>query len=497
MSGFGKKIMNRRLFLTGAAGVTFSLPFLDAFQGKAAIAAGNDQVSPRFFVAVRSGNGVQQAYGNEGENFWPMQNGALTAAMMRDTTNGKMRATGELADYAEKLLFVSGTKYSWPGNGCGHSGGGNQCLTATPPSQTPSGNRSLGTGESLDNFIQRTLCPNDTEPLTLISGRASSYLEEVLSFRRPAEGETNGRLRSAERDPWEAYKSIFGLPDDNTGMLENYVGVQRKSINDLMREQLDRLKNNNALSRSDLNRIDLHQQSIRDLETRMMECHLPETRWKEIQNAGESGTHDREDNEEDMTHMMMDIIALSFACDLKRAATLQIGAGNDPTAYREISNYPFHWISHRIQGNGATGSAPVINDAAGLHHLIDRLQMRRFRYLLEKLTEYSTASGTILDSSVALWTNDLASGVGHSYRNLPHIIAGSADGYLKTGQYLDARDTGNKADDGWVAHSQMFNTIANAVGVGEALGKPVDDFGHKGDARNAAAKGGEINGMKA
>lgn len=131
-----------------------------------------------------------------------------------------------------------------------------------------------------------------------------------------------------------------------------------------------------------------------------------------------------------------------------------------------------------------------------LHHKIDRLQLRRFKYLLDRLEEQTTSTGTLLDSSVALWTNDLGSGLAHSYSNLPYIIAGSGGGYLKTGQFIDAGDTGAK-DGKYVSHGQIFNTLLNAVGVGEVKGAPITDFGHKGGNGHKKPKGGEIPGMKA
>jgi hypothetical protein len=496
-----KKTTSRRVFLKGAMGVTMALPFLDAFGGKQALAAGNDEIAPRFFVCVRGGNGVRQEAGSEPEKFWPMDTGPLTPQMLTQTDgDGDIRAVGELADFSEKLLLVSGTKYNYPGNGCGHSGGGNQCLTATPPSDTPEGNRSLATGESIDNMIQRLLCPDDPEPLTLASGRSSSYLDEVLSYREPPAGETNAILRSAERSPWEIYKSIFGQPDEmSSDLLEQEIAMRRKSVNDLLREQLTALRSNPALSRQDLIRLELHQDSIRDLEVRMMECHLPQQRWAEFEDADENDLHTDPVNTETITKMMMDVVALAFACDLKRAATLQIGNGNDQTVYSiDGPEYPFHWISHRIQGDGASGSAPPIDDAADLHYQIDRVHMRWFKYLLEQLDQYTTATGTLLDDTVAIWTNDLANGVGHSYRNLPYVIAGSGGGYLRTGVHIDARDSGgNAAGDGWVPHNQVFNTVLNAVGVGEAMGAPVTDFGHKGGDGHEQPNGGEIDGMKA
>lgn len=488
---------SRRVFLKGAFGVSMALPFLDAFAAREAFASGNDQITPRFFVAVRSGNGVRQEAGSEAEKFWPMQRGQLTAGMMTQTDGeGDMRSIGELADHASKLLIIDGTRYMFPGNGCGHSGGGNQCLTGTPPSQTPDGNRSLATGESLDNRIQRALCPNDPEPLTLAAGRSSSYLNEVLSYRAPSAGSPNGVLRAAERNPWEAYKSLFGTPDEmSSSLLDEQIASRRLSVNDLLRDQLTALRSSPALSREDLQRLDLHQQSIRDLENRMMDCHLPTQRWAELEEADVNNLHTDPVNTEEITYMMMDVIALCFACDLKRAATLQVGNGNDQTVYNiNGPDYPFHWISHRIQGDGASGSAPPIDNAADLHYQIDRVQLRLFKYLLDQLDQYTTPTGTLLDDSVAMWTNDLGNGVGHSYNNMPYIIAGSGGGYLRQGVYIDARDTGTPSGS-YVNHAQIFNTVLNAVGVGEAEGAPVDDFGHKGSDQFEQAPGGELGGM--
>lgn len=493
--------LTRRRFLrgaAGAAGVVMALPMLEGLvsPGRGELRADPGQ-RPVFFVALRAGNGVAQQTGNEPERFWPVERGQLTRELLlRGDVNGP-RAVSELADWANKLLIVDGCKYSYPGNGCGHSGGGNQCLTAAPPSGTPAGNRSLAMGESLDNLIERTLNPGRPEPLTLMGGKTSSYLNEVLSYGQPLGGETNGRLRSAQRNPWEVYLSIFGDPNAASGdVLYNQVATQRKSVNDLMREQLNRLKRSPKLSQSDVSRLELHQQSIRDLEQRMVACHLPDADWGPIKQAGDAGEWRNDANAEQMLYMMMDVVALAFACDLKRAATIQIGNGNDQTIY-DVGGprFPFHWISHRIQGDGDMGAS--IGDAPLLHHKVDRIQLGWFRYLIERLDAYKTDQGTLLDDTIALWTNDLATGPPHGYRNLPYIIAGSGGGYLRQGAYVDARATGQKASDNWVPHNQLFNTILNAVGIRKADGSPVDDFGHKGGEGHDAARGGEISGIKA
>ena len=498
----GGLAFDRRMFLKGAFGVTVALPLLESVVpgGGPSVARAADPSAPVHFVCVRSGNGVVQKTSKEEEKFWPMDLGPLTRdAMRRTDAAGDMRSIAELADYADDLLIVSGCKYLYPGNGCGHSGGGNQCLTATPPSDYPEKNKSLATGESVDNLIQRKLQPGAPEPLTLMGGRTSGFLNEVLSYAPPLAGETNGRLRSAERNPWEVYKSIFGDPatQDQSDYLHNQIAEQRRSVNDLLREQFDHLKRRPYLSQADRQRLEQHQAAVRDLEKKMLACHLPDTDWGPIKQAGESGAWRDEVNAEQMIYMMMDIIALSFACDLKRSATLQIGNGNDGTRYQiDGPTYPFHWISHRIQGDGGSGSAPPIDNAADLHRQIDRLQLRYFKYLVDRLAERTTPTGRLLDQCVALWTNDLSSGPCHSYRNLPYIIAGSGGGYLKTGHFIDARDTGQKESDGWVYHGQFFNTVINACGVRKDNGDLVDDFGHKGGLNKSPGKGGEIPGMK-
>ncbi|MEM9492754.1 MAG: DUF1552 domain-containing protein, partial [Myxococcota bacterium] len=173
-----------------------------------------------------------------------------------------------------------------------------------------------------------------------------------------------------------------------------------------------------------------------------------------------------------VAEMMMDLIALSFACDLNRTATLQIGTGNDQTRYYidgELQN-TFHRISHRIDSDGDSGD-PIPN-ADLKHHAIDRIFARMFRHLLDRLSMYTGPSGgPLLDDCLSLWTNDLSNGPPHSYRNIPQIIAGSAGGFLRTGQYVDA---------GNVTHNKFLNTVLSAVGLTGAGGGYYDSFGDAG-----------------
>jgi hypothetical protein len=449
------KPVARRAFLRGAGGVMLSLPFLETLAPRRVRA--QPMAAPRYTVFIRQANGVAQAGNNEPERFWPHNLGALTTASLQAEPD---RAVSELAKYASKLLLVAGTKFGFPGNGCGHSGGANQVLTAAKVSDDPKGQYSLAMGESVDNRMARELNPEAREPLTLLTGPTQGYLPIVLSYRGAKQ------LRGAENDPFNVYKRMTGLAGMDAATIAQ-VATRRKSVNDLVRGQLQSFLARPDLSASDRQRLDLHLSAVRDVEVKMA-CTLPDMRQRELDAINPVDGN----NYLAVTQMHMDLVALSFACDYSRVATIQMGGGNDATEFTipgflNGQKLPrFHQISHRIYSDGATGD-PIMG-AQDMHHEIDKLHARLFIYLLDKLSSYAAPSGSLLDNAVAAWTNDLGHGVSHTYANIPWVLAGSYGGFLKQGLYVNA---------GNVTHNQLLNTLLTGMGVHKADGSPVDDFG--------------------
>ena len=432
---------SRRLVLRGLGGAVLALPWLESVRPNR---AGAGPSTPHPIVFLRQANGVQQADLGEPEQFWPRATGPLTTLATTDTD----RAVSELAAYQDRLLLVRGTRFAYPGNGCGHSGGGNQCLTAARVSDDPAGNRSLALGESADNYVARHFPNNGGEPLTLYTGPRGGYIDEVLSYRGPLD------LRAAEDDPYGAYLRMIGGETVDV-LLDN----RRRSVNDLVREQMTALMARPELSSADRARLQLHFDSIRDFE--VLTCRLAEDEEQAMADLQGFGTLN--DNRVTVAKMHCDLIALAFACDFARSATLQIGDGNDGTEYTidgvRLPN--FHMISHRIYDHGSDGDP--IDGAVQMHHDVDRLHLEIFRHLLDKLDEAG-----LLDTSVAVLTNDLGAGVSHTYRNIPWVIAGAGDGLLRQGAYVDVGD---------VTHNQVLSTLISATGLRKAGGGLVDDFG--------------------
>ncbi len=444
---------SRRRFLVGAAGATMALPFLEGLHRPDHASAGVDRA--RFAVWVRVGNGVQQAWDTEPESFWPRTPGALTTAGMMATDAD--RATSELAAYADRLTLLRGVNRPFGTPNCGHAESIPQCLTGAQVSPgTANDPRALG--QSADWRIVDQLGTAGVEPMTLMAGPSSAYIAEGLSWR-----DANVRT-PAERSPANQYMRMMGLtmaPPE----VQRQLAARRLSVNDLVRGEMNALLGRSELSRWDRRRLEQHRDAIRDLEVRTMSCDLdPAVAGRIAAMTGPEGN----DVRLEVVRLHMDLIAFAFSCDYVRAATLQVGEGNDQTMYTvDGSVLPrFHWISHRIYADGAEGE--TIPDAVSLHHQVDRLQLQTFAYLLEQLDSYASAyGGTVLDDSVAVWLNDLGAGPPHSGHNVPWLLAGGCGGRLRTGHFLDVD----------VQINQVLNTIVTAVGCTNDGGGPVDDFG--------------------
>jgi hypothetical protein len=274
-------------------------------------------------------------------------------------------------------------------------------------------------------------------------------------------------LRGAESNPFDVYTDMIGLGGMDRE-IANQIALKRQSVNDLVRADMNDLLGNPDLGSADRSRLQQHFDVIRDMELTMA-CGLADSEVMALEDM--AGAAEDNGNRIAVAEMHMDLIALAFACDMNRVATLQIGTGNDQTRFTvdgALQN-TFHRISHRIDSDGSEGAA--IPNADMLHHKIDRIFARMFKHLLDRLSMYPGPSGgTLLDDCNAVWTNDLANGPPHSYRNVPWIIAGSAGGFLRQGVYVDAGD---------VTHNKLFNTLLAAHGVTNAAG---DDYFRFGDS---------------
>jgi hypothetical protein len=432
--------VNRRAFLRAAGGIAVGLPFLESMPERSAWAQGQTPIFGFMCVA---------ACGVVGGRFFPNATGPLTAEGLM--SSGK--AVAPLAEHAPNLLFVKNINFPVAGpTGCGHVQGLVQSLTGRAPNGGDKNATSQGV--SADWEIAQRVNPGKADPLTLYAGdKGNGYVVERISFK----GAGAGNVRAADDNPYTLYNKLVtggALTDGGGGTpITDELLATRKSVNDLVGEELKSLINSPLCSQEDKARLQQHFDSIRDVEVDLGEmgaaCSETGLNLTAI-DALKTGWAFRTNGMiEDVAKLHFELVAVAFACNFNRIATLQWGDATDKTVYSVASNeglkWPFHYLSHRVESDTAAGSNPT---AEAAHAEIDVLRMQTLAYGLSQFK----ARG-LENQCYVLWTNHVADGPSHQMRNVPHIIWGNAGSYLKQGEFVDAGNATN---------NQLLTTLVNA-----------------------------------
>jgi hypothetical protein len=179
-------------------------------------------------------------------------------------------------------------------------------------------------------------------------------------------------------------------------------------------------------------------------------------------------------NREQAVRLFMQLMAFSVAANYTRVAVLKIGDRIDDHVYNiNGQSFKFHDASHR-----------TVSNALDLCHAVDRIMMGHYKYLLDQVSQYTTATGPLFDQGVTIWTNQCATGA-HSFSNVPWILAGTSNGFFKKGQYITVGtgqmpgggQDGKGGDASVSGVNKMLNTLLQAAGVTQSNGAPTDNFG--------------------
>jgi hypothetical protein len=244
----------------------------------------------------------------------------------------------------------------------------------------------------------------------------------------------------------------------------------RKSIHDLVRDELTSLMQDSRLSSADRQRLQLHFDSLRDAEKMM--AGMADDPANRCTTAGldvtalqalQAYTYDRTRTDE-IAGLHMSLVAMAFACNYARAASMQWGDAYDNTLYDVPSNsrqWKFSFISHRLQSDSAIGDDSGDPTAAAAHAEIDVVRMKTLAGGLDHFKARGLA-----DQCFVLWTNNYAEGPSHAFKDIPHIIWGNGGGFLKQGVYVDANGSTN---------NRLLNTLITAAL--QDTNTVVDNFG--------------------
>lgn len=435
-----KARMHRRQMLRGALGSMLALPLLDLAvrDVKAALPGVAPDGYPLRFVVFFNPNGC-----------WP----ATWFPTGTETEFALAQSMTSLEPFKDKLLILDGVDMPAVDAGPGedHQQGMGGVLTGRPlqVGGFVGGDGSLagwGDGVSIDQRIAQHI--GATTPLGSVEAgiRASAYTGSEVRSRIVYSGAA--QPLPPEDNPSAIWGRMFGdFSADPTAMA--VLRAKRVSVLDTVAGQFDAIKQQAGID--DRTRLDQHAALVRDLELRLQNepvlgehCMLPGA--PAAVNPDDAGSMHL------VSQAHIDLIAMAFACDITRVASLQYSNGANHHTFPFVgSNSDGHGLSHAADDDAVSWAEWTVRQT---------WYCEQFAYLLGKLAAIPEGDVTMLDHTVVLWVNELSKGNSHSHQRMPFVLAGSGGGYFRTGRYVTHVNA---------PHNDLLVSLQNAFGIEEQV----------------------------
>ena len=307
--------------------------------------------------------------------------------------------------------------------------------------------RGQGPYASVDQFVADRIRAGGTStaiPSLILGGvpGANGGAQQQRLFFAPGEHQT----LLPNPDPTSAYNVIFGgaQPPDSTTPPSDRLRLQMSQL-DCIRDELRQLSQ--ALGPSERAKLELHEQSIRELERRLSgEGVVTPTGNCGVAAPTPTGRHVAD------SVIQLDLAINAMACDLTRVAAVQFGWHHDNQVELPEADISGDW--HQFQ------HAEAFTNRANLHKLEAWLS-EQFVAAAEKLKSLPApdGNGTLFDQTLLVWARDMGeSSDGHGDDDMRFVLTGATD-YLRTspdGRYIDG---------GGRAHQRVLLNACEAMGV--------------------------------
>jgi hypothetical protein len=230
------------------------------------------------------------------------------------------------------------------------------------------------------------------------------------------------------------FSRLYGRTKDRESM---------RSVLDELREDLAKVSA--ALPAEDRRILDEHATLVRDFERELSTHHATVAHAVP---ALEPGILEQNDQMPKISRMQIELVVSSLAADFARVMTLQFtnSVGQPHMKWLGVDEGQ-HELSHEPNTNeAAQEKLTKINTwyAGEIAHLAKRLSE----------TPEPGGSGSLLDNTTILWTNELGEGNSHSLDDIPWVMIGGGLGF-QTGRALQFPG---------VPHNRLHLSLAHAMG---------------------------------
>lgn len=435
--------ISRRAMLIGA-GTSLTLPMLDFFTSKKALAFSGAADAPKRLVYVYFPNGVA-------EGAWhPKKTGR----------GGKLLQLNKwmspLEPFKEDIVIPQGL---WMPEGDGHHEGPPNWLTGKGFDDARQQTANL----SVDQLAAAHLGKQTMLPSLELSLKGEGFFSNSLPRNSISWSKTHTPL-PRETEPQAVFDRMFRPPGG---------GATNQTVLDSVLNQAKRLRK--ELGRDDQRRVDEYFESIRALEKRIEFSRKQSTEL--LKDKGLTDSLIRPSSgipakHQEYVRQMLDLLVLALQTDATRVITFMLDHGQSNRYFNFIPGVrgTWHALSHYGDASGKTEDDDgktrwrSSKEKRAMYAEVNRWHHEQFAYLLGRLKSIREPDGrTLLDNCAIVYGSSLGDGDEHGNDDLPTLIAGRAGGSIQTGRQLKSR---RKQD-----ISSLHLSILQKVGI------EVDEFG--------------------
>lgn len=419
--------LNRRSVLKGLAGVTLSLPLLEAM-GKEV----SDQ-APRRFCALYTANGMSLPNPKHGIPEWswfPTKEG-------NDFEFGK--STEPLNPFRDQISFLGGLQHA---NGI--KADPHMCsdmwLTGAPLHDPKPG---AFNSVALDQVIaqhSKKHCRQPSLVLSIDAGVGFLSRTGTISYNQ------EGKPIPAENNPRRVFDRLF-RGDTSSLATQREQLKKRVKLVDAVMESSKSLQQ--RLGKSDVEKMDQYLTSLNEIEERL----TASEKWIDIPLKSQDYSRlnldvTTEDEPAEYYRNMFDLIALAFDADITRSVAFMLnredGMGISDTFPIKLGlNRTHHNLSHAEDKEGQLAFAKY-----------DLFLSDQLAYFLGRLREFRDRETSLLENTIVLFGSGASTT--HNPTNLPTMIAGGTGMGLKHGTYWRKPKT---------AMSNVYLSILHSMGI--------------------------------
>lgn len=464
---------DRRRFLTGTGGAVLALPLLPSlFTPREAAAQARNLKCFASFMTPHGGIGQREMYPAEA-TLTQSQNYAGHAIRRGDLALGAAGSEVQLsaicrapsseltAALAAKATIIRGVDIPfWVDHNTGGALGN-------------WGDTNVGDRFPPSSFITRT------QTVDQIIGWSNSFYADISRVRERVI--VTNHISYAHADARARTGTVNRMPSTARGSRELFdklfatsTAPSRPLVVDQVIASYRQLRDGSArLSADDKRRLDEHMQRIFELQRKLQAAAPPAPPARPTRSSSEvdvaSNFNTASAPQVEFFRLYNEVVAAAFSTGTSRVATLgtfgwEFGVGRDGN----FADYGGNWhedILHKYVYVGAEYDRLVIANR--------RFFREVFLDLARRLNAIDTGDGrTLLDHSLVAWHQECGNRT-HLGINMPIVAFGSAGGFLRTGQYLDYRNTAKRLDGGatgdnaWhgLVWNQWLGTVMQSMGL--------------------------------